>query len=235
MLPFLIAYLESQASEQGCPLAHGLAVAVKAFNFVATVYLLSDILPQVSRLSLVFQTANVNLSLIKPQVSPTITTIRRFKSSPGPYYKKLDEALSSLEIDVTLEKKERFKTHISHKYIDAITTNLEDCFPNTDTSIIGSFSVFDPQKTPHEKAEDFFTYGDDDIDILACHFNQTIDKEALVLEWIGFKEMLANQFTQLSSSEVMQHLVQEEIALLYPELAKLANIALVIPFFNCNM
>ena len=41
--------------------------------------------------------------------------------------------------------------------------------------------------------------------------------------------MLANQFTQLSSSEVMQSLVQEEIALLYPELAKLANIGLVIP------
>ena len=86
-----------------------------------------------------------------------------------------------------------------------------------------------PKKTPDEKAEDFFTYGDNDIDILACHFNQTIDKEALVLKWIGFKEMLANQFTQLSSSEVMQYLVQEEIALLYPELAKLANIGLVIP------
>ena len=148
MLPSLIhvAYLESQANEQGCPLAHGLAVAVKAFDFVATVYLLSDILPQVSRLSLVFQTANVNLSLIKPQVSATIAAIRRFKSSPDPYYKKLDEALSSLAIDVTLEEKERFKTHISHKYIVSITTNLEDRFPNTDTSIIGSFSVFDPKK-----------------------------------------------------------------------------------------
>ena len=126
--PYLKAYLESQASKQGCSLAHGLAEALKGFNFVATVYLLSDILPQVSRLSLVFQTATciymykhvnvhvVNLLLNKPQVSATIAAIRRFKSSPGPYYMKLDEALSSLAIDVTLEEKERFKTYFTQVY-----------------------------------------------------------------------------------------------------------------------
>ena len=81
----------------------------------------------------------------------------------------------------------------------------------------------------HEEAEDFFTYGDDKIDILESHFNETIDKEALVLEWIGFKEMLVSQFTQLSSSQVMQSLLQEEVVPLYPELAKLAHIGLVIP------
>ena len=92
----------------------------------------------------------MNLSLIKPQVTATITAIQHFKSHPGPFSKKLDEALSSLAIDVTLEEKERFNTHVSHKYIDAITTNL-DRFPNTDTSLIGAFSVFDPQKTPNAK------------------------------------------------------------------------------------
>ena len=106
-----------------------------------------------------------------------------------------------MAIDVTVEEKERFKTHISHKYIDAITTNLEDRFPNTDTS---SFLVFDPQKTPDDKAEDFSSYGDDDIYILACHFNQTID------DGLGSRKCLL-------TSEVMQSLVQEEIALLHSE------------------
>ena len=81
---------------------------------------------------------------------------------------------------------------------------------------------------PNEEA-DFSNYGDKNIDVLASHFNQTIDEEALALEWIGFKEMLISQFTQLSSSQVMQSLLQEEVAPLYPELAKLAHIGLVIP------
>ena len=98
-----------------------------------------------------------------------------------------------------------------------------------DTSLISAFSVFDPQKLPDKETEDFFTYGNDQIDVLASHFNQTLDAEALALEWIGFKEVLAIQFTQLSSSQVMQSLLQKDFVPLYPELSKLAHIGLVIP------
>ena len=51
----LIAYLENQASE---------AKALKSYNFVATLYFLSDVLPPLSKLSLVFQAASVDFSLI---------------------------------------------------------------------------------------------------------------------------------------------------------------------------
>ena len=43
---------------------------------IATVYLLSDVLPVLTQLSLVFQTADVDLSVIKPQVSATIASLK---------------------------------------------------------------------------------------------------------------------------------------------------------------
>ena len=223
----LIAYLENQASEGGCPTAYGLAKALKSYNFVATLYFLSDVLPQLSKLSLVFQAASVDFSLIKPQVSVTIATIKRFKTVSGPFYKTVDEALKQLDIHFTPENKEAFEHQIAHKYVDTVVSNLEDRFP--DTKLLSAFSVFDPQQVPQENKAEFGTYGNEHIDTLSDNFQLTIDKETLEIEWLSFKEMLKNQVAELSTTEVMHSLIKPSVSIIYPQLAKLANIGLIIP------
>ena len=63
-LPSLLVSLDREASENGEPTALGLYKFMKSYKFVASVYLLSDILPHLGRLSRIFQKENVDLSLI---------------------------------------------------------------------------------------------------------------------------------------------------------------------------
>ena len=79
----------------------------------------------------------------------------------------------------TLEDKTKLEQDIAHKYVDR--------FPNT--NVLSAFSVFDPDQIPRESTEDFHTYVDDHIETLSDHFQQTIDKEVLQIEWLGYKEM----------------------------------------------
>ena len=50
-LPSVLSSLEREASERSCAQAHGLAIFVKEFSFVAAVYMLSDLLPPLASLS----------------------------------------------------------------------------------------------------------------------------------------------------------------------------------------
>lgn len=54
-LPALVASLEREASERADATAAGLAMFVKTTNFVASIHMMSDILPHLSRLSKSFQ------------------------------------------------------------------------------------------------------------------------------------------------------------------------------------
>ena len=63
-LSSVITTLECEVTENDEAVACGLSREIKTYNFIATVYLLSDILPLLTQLNLVFQTADVDLSVI---------------------------------------------------------------------------------------------------------------------------------------------------------------------------
>ena len=63
-MPSLIACLEREASERKEPGAVGLVKSVKTYYFIACCKLLSMILPHMNRLSLLFQSEDVELSAI---------------------------------------------------------------------------------------------------------------------------------------------------------------------------
>ena len=54
-LPSLLTTLEREVAERDNAVARGLVRAIKLYKFVAMLYLLSDVLPHLSTLSLVFQ------------------------------------------------------------------------------------------------------------------------------------------------------------------------------------
>ena len=68
----------------------GLLYAMKTFKFVATLYLLSDVLPILTTLSLVFRKENVPLTAILPNVNATIASLNLLKTQPDLYLQKLD-------------------------------------------------------------------------------------------------------------------------------------------------
>ena len=71
-LPSLLVSLDCEASENSEPTAHGLLKFIKCYNFVACAYLLSDVLPHLSRLSRIFQKQDVDFSLVQPCLKTAI-------------------------------------------------------------------------------------------------------------------------------------------------------------------
>ncbi len=74
-LPSLLTALEREAAEKDDAVARRLVHAIKCYKFVATIYLLSDVLPHICTLSLVFQREDVDLCMIEPQVAATVAQI----------------------------------------------------------------------------------------------------------------------------------------------------------------
>ena len=72
VLPAVITSLESKAEERGQALAHGLCKVVKQFKFIATLYMMCDVLPVVSHLSRILQYADIDLSVLQKLESTTI-------------------------------------------------------------------------------------------------------------------------------------------------------------------
>ena len=48
-----------------------------------------------------------------------------------------------------------------------------------DLDVLSAFTIFDPQKLLGVEEGCFTTYGNSNIDVLANHFNETINKEAV--------------------------------------------------------
>ena len=198
-LSSILVSLNCEASENSDPTAHGLLNFMKSYKFVACTYLLSDILPHLSRLSCIFQKQHIDLSLVQPCLKTTIDSIKQYETTPGPNLRKLDEVLSSdlkdFDITPTDVQKTEFRSSIQVKYIQAVIVELNNHFPNVNR--LDAFSVFDPQKVP-TNPEDLAVYGQQQIECLQVAYGEGasagVDSAECVSDWEGLKRLLSTSF-----------------------------------------
>ena len=232
--PAILISLDREASERGEPTAHGLLKFMKCYKFLACAYLLSDVLPHLSRLSRIFQKQNIDLSLIQPCLRNVIDCIKQYRDTFGPNLSKLDAVISSelesFTITLTERGKKEFKSSIQVPYIEGIVKQLEDRFPNVDC--LDAFSIFDPQKIP-SSPEQMVAYGQDKIDYLQKHYGEGENPDVgdeCASEWESMKRFLGERFKEKSMREMISILTTDtSIQSLYPNLSKLASIAAIIP------
>ena len=112
VFPAVCVSLSREAEERGDALAVGLYVynVVRKYNFVASLYMMYDVLPAVSRLSCVLQSSCTDLSQLHSLVSCTIEALELLCVSTGPRMNILDaeleNSLAHCEIDVRPESKQ---------------------------------------------------------------------------------------------------------------------------------
>ena len=169
-LSSLIVTLEREVAEKDDAVARGLVKAMNSHQFVATIYLLSDVLPHLTTLSLVFQRQAVDLSLVQPQVSATIASIKFLRSKPGPILNQLDNTLTELSSNFGLKVTEEMKTHfqvsIREPYIDKLVENLQDRFRDSDL-LAALVTLFDSTKASRfhtDSGSSFDSYGTTELD-----------------------------------------------------------------------
>ena len=233
-LPSLLTTLEKEVAEKNDAVARGLVHAVKSYNFVATLYLLSDVLPHLSSLNLVFQRESVDLCIVEPQVAATIATLKHLRNQAGPYLGQLDEQLIKLATDfglkVTDSMRHEFQIRIREKYIDKLIDNLTERFADSDL-LSALITLFHSNKAASSiEPIGLEEYGNSSLRVIAAHFSTTVDSERLQLEWMRFKHILLNQFSETQAHNVMEVISSDSsFSSLYPYLSKIASIALTLP------
>ena len=124
VLPAVIASLEREAEERGEALAVGLCKVVQKYNFIATLYMMCDALPKVSRLSRIFQLSAIDMSELHSHVQTTVASLDSLNSHPGENFNQLDsDLLSSLapyNISYSHEATRRFLDQIQRPFLNAL-------------------------------------------------------------------------------------------------------------------
>ena len=165
-------------------------------------------MPHLSQLSRLFQQRCIDFSQLHTHISNTICVLETLKTQDGPNLKKLEtvftEELSTFRITVKERDPENFRKNVREAYIDAIVANIKSRFP--DMTIITSFGIFDPSKTPAKSSESFTQYREDQLEVLIQHFGESyLDKN----EWIYTKQLLTDSFSILSTREVLEMILKD--------------------------
>lgn len=176
--------LQELDSECNDATAAGLVKNMKNAKFIGALYILAEVLPVLSRLSLAFQTSNVNFSLIQPQVKATKQHLKKIVEEECPLEKlKGDvDSFENLGYDITFPPTLYQQMQgISQKYVTALTQNLEERFASS-CNVISALSISDPFSVPEYEADGFQEYGTAQVNILAKHFFQIETQEVQKLK-----------------------------------------------------
>ena len=223
-----MASLEREAHERGDPIAIGLVTCTHNYKFVATLLLMCDVLPHLSRLSKLFQRKDVNLAHIEPMLNSTIDFMKRLEKERGSHLKCLNEVLNvdlrSFEIKCSEQDKSAFE-EIRKKFLSGVVKHLEIRFPQN--QILSALGVLDPKNMPEAG---FVFYGEEEIETLATHFDY--DNDELLSEWVQFRELMQSSFSELNLEDVVElvHVPKgEAVKESFPKMAKLLAITATLP------
>lgn len=195
ILPAAIVHMEEEANS-GDALALGIVQVMRTYYFIGSVYLLSDILPHLSRLSHLFQERDIDFSKVHVHVSNTIEVLETMKTYKGPYMQKLSAALEGELSACRIVTKETdphcFHRNVKNAYLEAVIDNLHKRF--LDARVISAFGIFNPDRVPETTSEGHSTYGNDQLSVIKSHFGDMLDHPALDQEWVYLKQLLTDSF-----------------------------------------
>ena len=244
--PLFTVLIEDSSSD---PTARGILKFMANFIFLATTYLLADILPVLARLSKRFQRSQVDFTTVTDGVHVTTATLCAFKLAPGP---KLVKFLNEAPATPSSSQSFYYKGHsISDsqkqrddfvknrdQLIDKLVENLNSRFP--DGGIISSFSILDPQSLP--APAELPSYGNNEIETLSLHYGNpkqtddgvecepVVNGEELKEEWGCFKQLMFNNFKDSSIQGMAKKLLlSSEMQEQFLQMLRLLTIALTIP------
>ncbi|CAM4688274.1 unnamed protein product [Lepidochelys olivacea] len=242
--PTLVLLLESES--QRSPVAFGLCEELKKFQFVAFTKILLDVLPVFQKLSRFPQIEDFDLSILKPIVSATATTLQAQKNTSGQNFQEfLNEINEHPREDQEDESRFYYKgvelascsklhlknfEHLKETYLESVRGNLLDRFPSHVLEAVNSFSaIFNPKCYP-QSLDDIGSYGITELNFLLQAYSRVVVSERALNDFPLFKRIVFS-LSQLSFKDLCIKLVysHSEMHELFPDFAVLAAIALVLP------
>ena len=199
--------LEHEAQKE-CASARDLLKAVRKGSFVLATYALSDVLPILSKLSLILQRQALNYADVGPVVKATVNAISSLESNPGQHLSGLMEKRQEDTIEVSSTSGTSVTVRVSDhtlqqflqsfwEFLHALVENINYRFPSI--PILDALAVLDPRNLP--PVIRLAGYGDPQIRILTNHFGQPafkepgiIKKEEAMSEWLLCRHLMSSTF-----------------------------------------
>ncbi len=248
--PAIVLELEREAEEENDAAAVGWLNRVKCYEFVASLRLLADVLPILSRLSKKFQAAHLHFGRMKESLDTAVTAMKALKATPGPLYASTDDFIESLrstnpdkDVTITVSKarKDAFDRNVRRAYLQAVIDCLSQRFPQV--PVLDALSIFCPEKfpKPDSESETFATYGRDHLDVLlkklaAEEGPNFVDPDDARSEWLELKATVAHT-GNLRKCKDVSDLVQQLLlnhTTDFPNLIKIAEWGLAIPMSTAD-
>ena len=227
----LIDTLEHIHEDTGEPEALGMLRTMKIYNFVATLMMLSDVLPVLTCLSRALQAKTADFTLVVSQLTYVQHSLQQIKerSNDQEYLSTVHATVTDLAIGVVdLETaRENFNKNVLQPYLGP-----PDCF-----------SIFDPQKCPTD-VQQLHKYGTAELEKLLKFYGETteieyegkvfstpadVDKTETRHKWKAFKLVIFEE-KSLSLKELATLFLRSEAkCVTFPNIKILLTIAMVLP------
>lgn len=226
----------------------GYAKKLIQYDFISSTYLLMDVLPVVTKLCLLFQRTDLDVSLVKVNVDSCKKDRVKIKEGvPGsaPHLEQLSEDLKLNKGKYVFKgnhivQGEKNLDSLKIKFIDSIIHKLEEIFPEDDSNVIYSFAVLSMRPISFCSKDELESWGNDKIEVLIEQYGEnkesipTVDqpkgiKEAIIdpeqtrKEWGQIKPLVLNEGYPRDNLAILWYLIQSKYKDNFPNLVKLAE------------
>lgn len=150
-LPALTITLQNLYESSGDAEAYGLAIVLRSFSGVATVFLLRSVLHLLAKLNCYMQRKSTDFSKLPIILQSVISEMKELKKS-GSTWSCSTSATTTSE----------FCNSVAAPYIDALVSNINSRFSDGAVKLLVSSSIFNPSAFPTEKT----AYGNKELQVL---------------------------------------------------------------------
>jgi hypothetical protein len=165
-------------------------------DYIASLLLLRDNLPQLSRLSKFFQDPNADWSVLEIELPVLLEHIEGQIEKPGPHYSKLSEFLqvvedAGLEVRCVAGRGEDWLEVNRVQYLRSLGDHLRARFPCVPL-LSALFRLFNAHQFPAE-SDQLLTFGEDLLGTVLAHYATcgVVDEKATKLEWPTVRKWLS--------------------------------------------
>ncbi|XP_033736369.1 zinc finger protein 862-like [Pecten maximus] len=233
--------------------AKGYSRKLANHKFIATTYMLMDILPIITEMCLVFQKTDLDVAMVQVSVDNCIATLEKYKNGDtlqNTYLGQLKEHL------IETDGKMYFKGHLITKtpqdvnknrvqFIESLIAKLNDRFPKKDSNIMYAYGVLGLRPISFLSKSDLEAWGNEKIEVLCTHFGTTqqhgegetdpiIDTEKTKQEWNQLKPLVLNSGYPRDKLSVLWSLINSYHKDDFPNLLTLAGLALTAPIHTAD-
>ena len=167
--------------------------------FLLTSALLIDVLSVIGTLSLLFQKDIANLSVIRHSVNSTVETIEgmidgspmvnRVLADLGDVPSTGQNIYKGVQVADNNNLRSQFNA-VSRRYLNQLTSNLYDRFPEDDLELLECFDVIlNPRRLPDE-ARELGNHGTEQLNKLCHHFETVLDSARCKNQFLQLKHLV---------------------------------------------